>query len=250
MELDRHYTDSLLVSVYDIENAGRDDIDFYLGLALELGAARVTDLGCGTGVLAADLAAAGAVVTGVDPAAQMLQLARNRPGGERVRWVDGDSSVLEADSADLVVMSGHAAQVFLTGDDWAAMLRDVRRALRPGGHLAFEVRDPTAQAWLRWTRSTTSRSYRMPDGGRFQSWVELTGVDGDLVSFDGHNVLSVAPGADPVDLIAPSTLRFRTEAQVTESLVAAGFEVRAVHGNWDRTPPGPTSSELIFIAQR
>lgn len=254
MQLDLHYTDALLVSVYDIENAGRHDIDFYLEQAHELGAVSAIDLGCGTGVLAVDLAAAGVKVTGVDPAVRMLQFARTRPGGDRVRWVEGDSSVLETESADLVVMTGHAAQVLLTDDAWTAMIRDVRRALRPGGHLAFEVRNPDAKAWLRWTRQHSHGSFRLPAGGHFESWVEVTGVRGDLVSFEGHNLFSGRlPGSLPApggDLVVPSTLRFRTQAQVSASLISAGFEVPTVYGDWDRSPVGSTSSELIFLAQR
>jgi len=48
-----------LVAVYDIESAGRDDLEFYLALAAELGSHDVADVGCGTGVLAVELAERG-----------------------------------------------------------------------------------------------------------------------------------------------------------------------------------------------
>ncbi len=59
VRLARHYVDPRLVALYDIENASRDDTDFYLSLADELEAHSVVDLGCGTGVLARELAATG-----------------------------------------------------------------------------------------------------------------------------------------------------------------------------------------------
>lgn len=252
MQLDLHYTDELLVSLYDIENSGRQDVEFYLALTAELGARSVIDLGCGTGVLACDLAAAGAMTTGVDPARAMLEYARTRPGGERVDWVCGDASALAPESADLVVMTGHVAQVFLDDDDWDAALRNCLRALRPGGHLAFETRNPEPAGWNRWNRDSTFGEYPLPDGASFQSWVDVTGVRPGLVDFEGHNIIS-GPGdlSDPPrELTATSTLRFRTRSEVQESLSRAGFEVGALYGDWSRGPVHPASPELIFVAGR
>ena len=46
------------------------------------------------------------MVVGVDPAPAMLAYARQQPGAERVRWVEGDSSALGQPEADLVLMTG------------------------------------------------------------------------------------------------------------------------------------------------
>ena len=128
--------------------------------------AHVLEVGCGTGVLAADLADAGHAVTGIDPAPAMLQIARTRPGGQRVRWLEGTAADLPDDDADLVVMEGHVAQYFLTDTQWAHTLGHIHRTLRPGGHVAFESRNPAARAWERWTREHTEDTYPHPDGGR------------------------------------------------------------------------------------
>ena len=83
MDLDLHYVDPRLVELYDIENAGRADIDFYVRLAADLDASRILDLGCGTGLLTRELAVDGRDVVGVDPAAAMLAYARRQPGADR-----------------------------------------------------------------------------------------------------------------------------------------------------------------------
>ncbi len=147
MKVDQHYLDPRLAALYDIENTRGADTDFYLRLAADLGARKILDLGCGTGLLTRELAVDGRQVVGVDPAPAMLAVARQQPGAERVQWVEGDASVLETPAADLVVMTGNVAQVFLEDAEWVATLRAIHAALRPGGHLAFESRNPDARAW-------------------------------------------------------------------------------------------------------
>jgi SAM-dependent methyltransferase len=245
-EVDRAYDDALLASTYDPENAARDDIEFYLGLAAEFDAHDVADLGCGTGVLAADLAAAGHAVIGIDPANAMLDIARNRLGGEHVTWRLGDSAALCATSADLIVMTGHVAQVFIDEDYWRTTLRRCFDALRSGGHLAFETRDPERRSWRDWTRERTTGSYTTVDGTTFTSWVQITDVTDDLVSFDAHTVFP----ATGQDIVSASTLRFRSRAAIESALAAAGFEAPTVYGDWGRGPVTGDSPELIFVAAK
>src|SRR5262245_37338928 len=153
--LDNHYVDPRLVALYDIENLRGADTDFYVRLASDLAARTILDLGCGTGLLTCELAVDGRRVVGVDPSAAMLAVARQRPGTDRVQWVEGDSGALGTPQADLVLMTSNVAQVFLDDAEWAATLRDIHAALRAGGHLAFESRNPAARGWEQWNREST-----------------------------------------------------------------------------------------------
>jgi hypothetical protein len=125
------------------------------------------------------------------------------------------------------------------------VLADVRRALRPGGRLAFETRNPAVQGWRGWTREESFGSYPWPGGGSYDSWVQVSSVEPGLVSFDGVTGLP-----DGRTITSPSTLRFRTREQVEQSLGAAGFAIEKVYGDWDRSPATPVSRELIVIAAR
>jgi SAM-dependent methyltransferase len=73
-------------------------------LAVEVGAALIVDVGCGTGLITCELAREGYRVIGVDPAPAMLRVARQRPFGDRVRWIEGDTPVRRATAG---CRSGH-----------------------------------------------------------------------------------------------------------------------------------------------
>lgn len=231
-------------AAYDALNPDDADHRFYAALADSLGAAHVVDLGCGTGSLTALLAAGGREVVGVDPDAAMLGIARGRPGGDRVRWAEGYAADLPPDWADLAVMTGHVAQVFLSDEEWATTLAELRRALVDGATLAFETRDPAARAWERWTREDTLRTVET-ETGPVEFWHETAQVSLPLVTYATHTRGAGAGGGG----VVTDTLAFRDAATLRGTLEAAGFRVREMLGDWTGGPivEGVTG-ELIVLA--
>lgn len=244
-QLDEHYVNPRLVALYDLENPRGADTDFYVNLASELNAHRIVDLGCGTGLLTREFAMGNREVIGVDPSPAMLDYARQQPNADRVRWIEGDATTLPAVNADLLVMTGNVAQIFLEYADWIATLSGIHRALRPDGYLAFESRNPVARGWEQWNKADSYAKFESPFG-MIESWVEVTEVIGDRVHFAGHNVF-LATGED---LIVPSELRFRSHEKITDSLKNTGFTVENVYGDWQKGPLLDTSKPMIFIARR
>jgi SAM-dependent methyltransferase len=245
VQLDDHYLNPRLVDLYDIENPRGADTDFYLQLAHELAARTILDLGCGTGLLTRELATADRRVIGVDPAPAMLDYARRQPGADRVQWITGDAGALGTPAADLAIMTGNVAQVFLEDAIWDATLRALSAALRPGGYLAFESRNPADRAWERWNREATYETYDSPHG-RMACWVELLSVDTGRVRFQGHNVFRATGEV----VIVESELRFRSVTELNASLTNAGFTVERVYGDWQRSPFTNASRVMVFVARR
>ena len=154
---DALFEEPRLARIYDAVDGDRTPLDTYVSLIESLGARSALDIGCGTGTLACRLAARGLDVTAVDPAAASLDIARLKPHADRVRWLKGDATTLPPLAVDVATMTANVAQVFLTDEDWASALGGCHGALRPGGRLLFEVRDPLGEAWRGWNRAQSFR---------------------------------------------------------------------------------------------
>jgi SAM-dependent methyltransferase len=229
-----------LAAIYDALDPDRSDLDVYVAIADELGAASVLDVGCGTGTFALLLAERGLEVIGVDPAGASLDVARAKPGAERVRWIHGDATALPPLAVDLATMTGNAAQAIVDESDWDNTLRGVHDALRPGGHLVFETRDPAREAWREWTRDTSHSLDEIDDLGVVENWADLVDVSLPLVTFRWTLVFP-----DGQVLISDSTLRFRDREEVHSALLAHGYVVDEVRGAPDRP-----DREFVFFAAR
>ena len=238
---DELFEDPRLAAAYDPLDPDRGDLDLYVGFVEEFGARSVLDIGCGTGTFACLLADRGVDVTGLDPAGASLDVARAKEGADRVRWIHGDVTALPPLQVDLVTMTANVAQVFLTDDEWRTVLEHAHAALRPGGHLAFETRDPAKQAWRRWTKENSYSKTEVPGVGLVEAWFDGAEADGPLVTFSGTYTFH----ADGTVLTPTSTLRFRARDEIESSLSEARFDLLDV-----RDAPDRPAQEFVFIAQR
>jgi SAM-dependent methyltransferase len=238
---DKIFENPRLVEIYDYFDGPRADLEHYLALLEELGAKSVLDVGCGTGSFACMLGKLGYDVIGLDPAEASLNFAQSKPYASKVRWILGGVTSLPDLQVDVVVMTGNVAQVFLGDDEWEAALVGIHRALRPGGCLVFEVRDPARREWLQWTREKTLSSIEVPGIGKVDGWCNVTDESAELVRFRWtYNFHS-----DGETITSDSTLRFRKRDAIEDSLRREGFEVCEVRDAPDR--PG---KEFVFIAMR
>jgi SAM-dependent methyltransferase len=234
------YDDLEDARLYDVQNAwGRSD-EFYLSLVMAAG--DVLDVGCGTGALLKRARRDGhrGRLVGLDPGAGMLAVAREEPA---VEWISGVLVPGAYDAEfDLVTMTGHAFQELRTDDDVRTVLRGMRDAVRPGGRVAFDTRNPTARGWESWPGQVHEVTYQDTP---IKVWYEVERVEGELVTFteftDGGRWRRQADR---------STLRFLPRLALDRFLADAGLEVETYHGDWDGGPLTEDSPEIIAVARQ
>jgi SAM-dependent methyltransferase len=216
----------------------RSDLEVYAAMVDEFGAMSVVDIGCGTGTFACMLSTRGVNVVAVDPDLASVNIARAKPGADRVRWFVGDATILPPLEVDAAFMTANAAQVFVTDEEWMSTLAVIHRSLRAGGRLVFETRDPARGAWLGWTRENTHESIDVPGIGAVETWCDPLEVAPPLVSFRWTNVFA----SDGAVIETETTLRFRGREEITSQLERTGFHVDEVRDAPDR--PG---REFVFL---
>ena len=242
--VDRHFSDARLAALYDTLCEGRPDFDFYLPLVMS--SASVLDVGCGTGALLHMAREAGhsGRLCGLDPAAGMLRQARKRSD---VEWILGDlASVVWEREFDLVVMTGHAFQVFVDDEEIHASLAAIRSALTGDGRFAFGTRNPLLRPWERWTPDNAQEIVDASGAVVRRSREVQTPVEGDVVSFA---ITFSSPGWER-PRHSRSTLRFLDADSLSLFLSNAGLAIEKQFGDWDRSPLTETSPEIITIARR
>jgi SAM-dependent methyltransferase len=108
--------------------------------------ARILDVGAGASTLVDDLLDAGMTQLSVlDISGSALQVARERLGARAaaVRWIEGDITTVPLEPGSVDVWHDRAVFHFLTEpQDRAAYVRQVRRAVRPGGHVIVAAFGP------------------------------------------------------------------------------------------------------------
>jgi 2-polyprenyl-3-methyl-5-hydroxy-6-metoxy-1,4-benzoquinol methylase len=237
---DEHYENPKLAAVYDLFCGWSPDRSFYLSLAGEP-PEHVLDLGCGTGLLCDAYAARGHFVTGVDPTPAMLHIARQKPHGSNIEWVEAFAQAFRSEQRfDLIIMTGHAFQVMLSDEDVQATLTTMRLHLKPSGRAVFESRNPVIDWAAEWNGSSeiTHEGVTIRETTEVLSWVS------DRVTFE-----QCFQFPDET-LVSFSELRFLRREEIEERLHVASLRVEVLYGDWERSPFDPAASkEMIFVTR-
>ncbi|MFC3894860.1 class I SAM-dependent methyltransferase [Lentzea rhizosphaerae] len=177
-------------------------------LAGDVAGRRILDAGCGAGPVSVALRDRGAVVSGFDRSAKMVELARQRLGDDvDLRVADITAPLPYPDGAfdDAV-----AALVLHYLEDWTAPLAELRRVLKPGGRLIVVVNHPILLKMV----------HRETDYFATTKW-------SDEYDFNGQK--------------AVLTYWHRPLHAMTDAFTAAGFRTAVI----SEPPPAPEAHELF-----
>jgi hypothetical protein len=129
--------------------------------------------------------------------------------------------------------------VLLEDDDIRRSLANIRRHLRSGGVFAFETRNPA----LPWEVLFNETETLDAETGPVPVEWRVLWRRGELVRFDTHYKLAEG------DRVSESTLRFLPLDRLVGFLVEAGFDIRSIYGDWDKSAfDTRTSREIIVLA--
>ena len=238
-QIDEHYLNPRLVDIYDFENPWAEDTDYYLSLATK-NKMNILDLGCGTGILACAFSAKGHYVTGVDPSEQMLEQAKKKQGANKVKWVCSRAEDFCSNQRfDLIIMTGHVFQIFITDEEIQNILKTMRLHLSKEGIISFEVLNPSVKLWKNWTSDTCKIFTK--DKETIKCWKEIISIEDTKVTF--YNIYQFP---DTV-LKSQSTLGFRSHKDLKAKIEKEGFNISQAYGDWFQTPFTENSKEIIFV---
>jgi hypothetical protein len=176
----------------------------------------------------------------------MLEVARRNTRDEKVEWVEADARTLQLGRLfDLIIMTGHAFQAFLTEADQIALFRTAALHLSPGGRFAFDSRNPAAKEWLEWGPAESRRVVDTKAYGEVEVWNDAKMNPDRILDVEEHyRILSSGQR-----LRSDFRLRFSAPEELWDGMMLAGLAVEHCYGDWDGRPFTPESREIIIVAR-
>ncbi|WBQ07597.1 class I SAM-dependent methyltransferase [Kribbella sp. CA-293567] len=182
--------------------------EIVVAMSEPLAGKRVVDLGCGTGNAALLAAARGAVATGVDPAARLVEVARKRAveRGLQAEFLAGDAAAIPVEDGTADVLLSIFAVIFAPDAD--AAIAEMARVTAPGGVIRLT-------SWV-------------PGG----SMMTINTVAGRFMA----EVFGSGPTPDPE---APKPLAWHDEPALREAFAKHGLEVEVEQRSMHLTASSP-----------
>lgn len=242
--------------------AARADVAFYQDEATRAHG-KVIDLGCGSGRMLLPLVRAGHRVTGIDASSAMLTQCRSRLEREppeiraRATLHQGDIRDLSLPAASddgqgfaLAIAPFRILQHLVTITDQLRALGAIRRQLAASGRFVFDVFNPNFAAMTtdRTAESEDTPEFELPDGRHFRRAARVLRVRWlDQVS-DVELAYYLRRGTAVERAVQRFEMRWYQRAELEHLLTRAGFAIEAMYGDFDRSPLGDGSPEIIVVA--
>lgn len=243
-----------IADLYEAEHRGwTEDLDLYLALAARAGDP-VLELGCGSGRVAIALAEAGHEVHGVDTSEAMLAIARANMAGRQLSVAVASGDMRRYDSGRRFGLAFCALDTLLhlqSIGDVLDTMASAHRVLRPGGLLAFDIVNPTADLLAMGDRVVRRQSTFAGPGDaevtHFVSW----DIDPDTRTIEtAHFYDCLSDGGAVRRRTAAFQLRYLERDQVEAALQVTGFDGVELYGSVQLDPFESDSDRMVFVATK
>ena len=238
----------------------RPDLDFYLDFA-GLTAGSVLELGCGTGRILIPTAAAGYEITGLDFSDHMLARCRQKLEDQvpevqnRTRLVKGHMAGFDlAETFSLVTGPFRVFQHLISTEEQLSCLRCVNNHMEMGGKFVFDLsrahfrlikNDVSSEETVDFSDRELPNGCKMRRTHRFMA-THLTEQYNDIEFI----YYLTYPDGKEERLIQAFPFRHFFRYEVEHLLARCGYDVMQVFGNFDKSPLGDNSPEMIFVAEK
>jgi SAM-dependent methyltransferase len=195
-------------------------------------------------------------VVGIDVSPAMLARAEARLAeaglGRRVRFVQADMTAFELEERfGLAIVAADTFQHLTETSQQRACVRCVAAHLKPGGIFAISVRSPASVSWddtgpapllLDWTRTDPAT------GDQVMKFISSEADPARMTRNMTYVYDRIREGAVSRSVFQ-TELRYSTQAEIEALLQEAGLRVTHVYGDYDLSPVGAGTDNLILVAR-
>jgi SAM-dependent methyltransferase len=233
---------------YDLLMRGPNDLPLYQRQVAKYGTP-VLELGCGSGRLSIPLAAAGVDIMGIDVAASMLAVARNKAErhGVAMHFVQADCRSFSLERQfRLIFFANNSLSHLLQRAEVEACLHCVRQHLAPGGRFILDVFTPSARILARdASQQYPVGQYNDPDGGGLITVTETnrydpaTQVNHLTWHYEWEGKLETSS--------VPLKLRMFYPQEIDALLTYNGFVIEQKYGDYEENSYGSESLKRLIV---
>lgn len=226
-----------------------DDIALIQKHIFAMGARRLLDVCCGTGIVTIHVAKVLDYAVGIDIAEGMLKQAKRKAHqANNLSFLKLDATQFSLDKRfDIAIMTGNAFQAFLSDEMLAGALNSISNHLDNGGRFIFDTRLPTADNLETDAEMSLWQTYQLPDKGE----VNYMGMS---ERYDAENSILYLKKErhyqDGTTVHSSIDLKYRKLSEIEAFLAQAGLSITEKYSSWAEGKFSANSNNLICVAEK
>ncbi|MBO5040569.1 MAG: class I SAM-dependent methyltransferase [Clostridia bacterium] len=241
---------SAIAECYDALNSHVDYEAFASFLNREIRAGGISDgsivldLACGTGNITLPLLKCGYDMIGVDLSGDMLNIARNKKGGDKVLWLCQDMRSFELyGTVGAVVCCLDSINYLTSRNGLSKCFSLVHNYLDPNGIFIFDVNTP-----YKFEHIYGNNHYILEDDGIYCGWQNYFDKKSGLCDFELSFFYENGDGSY-TRLDETQTERCYSIKTVTDLLIKNGFEIIKIISDFEGSPLKDTDERAYFVCR-